>query len=339
MPKFKFVAFDAQARETKGFLDAESQTRAIDMIRGKGYFPTSVREVGGTVTASVEAEKQETANDTGLRKEISAERDLIIGVSHELRDYRIELGSVVQLLAAVNPAIPVVIRSAQEPKLVQFKLETLRLQNDDEQMQKIAAAKLVFADEMERQRRAYEDSTRKEFVAKRREAITAAFFALLILAGVVNDHAIDEPAFVMVFALPVCLLILPLAWRLLLHHRMDWISAVPLVQAVAIIASAADQHTWHIMKGRGLVALCVSIVAVSVSVVFAHILHRRRQAESSAIKETPENRKIWKNMETDVAAFFEDKIALQIFCEECRIYTLAPGQFATEIDEMQRVGA
>lgn len=66
MPKFRFVALDAQGKETEGVLDAESQTRAISLIKDKGYFPTSVTEIGGT-TVKAERQKAETG---GLQREI-----------------------------------------------------------------------------------------------------------------------------------------------------------------------------------------------------------------------------------------------------------------------------
>ena len=46
MPKFSFVAMDARGRETKGELEADSQTVALTRIREKGLFPTSVVEAG-----------------------------------------------------------------------------------------------------------------------------------------------------------------------------------------------------------------------------------------------------------------------------------------------------
>ena len=42
MPKFSYVAMDARGRETKGEIEAESQTAALSRIREKGLFPTSV---------------------------------------------------------------------------------------------------------------------------------------------------------------------------------------------------------------------------------------------------------------------------------------------------------
>ncbi|MEI6971504.1 MAG: type II secretion system F family protein [bacterium] len=69
MPKFRYVALDAQGHETTNVMEAESQSRAVAMIRGKGLFPTSVTEVGlTTTTASVKADKQKS--QAGLHRDI-----------------------------------------------------------------------------------------------------------------------------------------------------------------------------------------------------------------------------------------------------------------------------
>lgn len=66
MPKFRFVALDAQGRETEGILDAENQTRAIALIKEKGYFPTSVMQLGvGTGRADKRKEQ-----GTGIQSDI-----------------------------------------------------------------------------------------------------------------------------------------------------------------------------------------------------------------------------------------------------------------------------
>ncbi len=54
MAKFVFIAMDARGRETKGEIEAESQTVALTRIREKGLFPTSVVEAG---TAAAKAKK------------------------------------------------------------------------------------------------------------------------------------------------------------------------------------------------------------------------------------------------------------------------------------------
>ena len=45
MKKFSFAAYDAPGKEVLGILDAESQTKAINIISAKGYYPVSVVEI------------------------------------------------------------------------------------------------------------------------------------------------------------------------------------------------------------------------------------------------------------------------------------------------------
>ncbi len=52
MAKFTFVAMDPRGRETKGEVEADSQTAALTRIREKGLFPTSVLEAGAPATKS-----------------------------------------------------------------------------------------------------------------------------------------------------------------------------------------------------------------------------------------------------------------------------------------------
>lgn len=47
MPKFRYVAMDSKGTETEGVLDAESQSKAVAMIRVRGLFPTRVVELAG----------------------------------------------------------------------------------------------------------------------------------------------------------------------------------------------------------------------------------------------------------------------------------------------------
>src|ERR1041385_4925639 len=44
MPKFDYVALDAQGKETTGVLDVEDTNSAVSRIKEMGYFPTSVAE-------------------------------------------------------------------------------------------------------------------------------------------------------------------------------------------------------------------------------------------------------------------------------------------------------
>ena len=47
MPSFAYVALDAQGQQVSDFIDAASQTEAINILRGQGFFPTSVKEHTG----------------------------------------------------------------------------------------------------------------------------------------------------------------------------------------------------------------------------------------------------------------------------------------------------
>jgi len=60
MPKFSYVAMDARGRETKGEIDADSQTAALSRIREKGLFPTSVVDA-----ASAPAKGKKTSSGKG----------------------------------------------------------------------------------------------------------------------------------------------------------------------------------------------------------------------------------------------------------------------------------
>ena len=44
MPSFAFVALDAQGQQVSDYLDAANQTEAINLLRSRGLFPTSVKE-------------------------------------------------------------------------------------------------------------------------------------------------------------------------------------------------------------------------------------------------------------------------------------------------------
>ena len=46
MPKFRYVAMDSRGREAEGVVDAESEARAIAMVKDKGLFPTSITDMG-----------------------------------------------------------------------------------------------------------------------------------------------------------------------------------------------------------------------------------------------------------------------------------------------------
>ena len=47
MPKFEYIATDQKGKEKKGVIEADNTVSAINVLRGKGLFPTSVLEAGG----------------------------------------------------------------------------------------------------------------------------------------------------------------------------------------------------------------------------------------------------------------------------------------------------
>jgi type IV pilus assembly protein PilC len=57
MPSFAFVALDAQGQQISDHLEAANQTEAINLLRGRGLFPTSVKEQ----TAASKAKDKKTA--------------------------------------------------------------------------------------------------------------------------------------------------------------------------------------------------------------------------------------------------------------------------------------
>jgi type IV pilus assembly protein PilC len=46
MPKFEYIATDQKGKEAKGVIEADNTVSAINVLRGKGLFPTSVLEAG-----------------------------------------------------------------------------------------------------------------------------------------------------------------------------------------------------------------------------------------------------------------------------------------------------
>ena len=75
MGKFRYVAMDAKGKETEGMVDADSQTRAISLIRERGLFPTSITEIGARPAARTgqgDARRggPSAASGAGLQREI-----------------------------------------------------------------------------------------------------------------------------------------------------------------------------------------------------------------------------------------------------------------------------
>jgi len=64
MPKFNYIALDAQGKETTGVVDVEDTNSAVSRIKEMGYFPTSVTEAGDKKKRRAAV----GAKATGLRK-------------------------------------------------------------------------------------------------------------------------------------------------------------------------------------------------------------------------------------------------------------------------------
>jgi type IV pilus assembly protein PilC len=63
MPSFAYVALDAQGQQVSDSIDAASQAEAITLLRGQGFFPTSVKEETGK--KGKKAKKQGAAPKAG----------------------------------------------------------------------------------------------------------------------------------------------------------------------------------------------------------------------------------------------------------------------------------
>ncbi len=82
MARFKYLAMDSGGNETEGVLDAENQSQAVAMIRGKGLFPTKVSEIGGKKQSAPAQPKRASAGQDGkgLKMEIKMPAFLGSGV-------------------------------------------------------------------------------------------------------------------------------------------------------------------------------------------------------------------------------------------------------------------
>ena len=69
MPTFKYTAMDAKGGEKTGTLDADNQTAAIGSLREKGFFPTSVSEVGAK-----KKEKESKGGSSSISKKPAASK-------------------------------------------------------------------------------------------------------------------------------------------------------------------------------------------------------------------------------------------------------------------------
>jgi type IV pilus assembly protein PilC len=67
MPSFAFVALDAQGQQVSDHLEATSQTEAINLLRSRGLFPTSVKEG----SAATKVKTQKVAAKAGPKKSLN----------------------------------------------------------------------------------------------------------------------------------------------------------------------------------------------------------------------------------------------------------------------------
>ncbi len=71
MPKFKYVAMDARGRETRGEIEAETQARAIDLLKERNYYPTNVTLSTGRRGGGAAAKGGKKEGKGGLSTEIT----------------------------------------------------------------------------------------------------------------------------------------------------------------------------------------------------------------------------------------------------------------------------
>ena len=69
MPSFAYVALDQQGQQVSDYIDAPNQTEAINVLRGHGLFPTSVKEQ--SASAKNKARVKKTPVKGGSKKSIS----------------------------------------------------------------------------------------------------------------------------------------------------------------------------------------------------------------------------------------------------------------------------
>ena len=63
MPTYAYEAMNASGQEVREEVDAASSEEAIAKIRGKGYFPTKVREKAGKKKVQKKAQKKPVATN------------------------------------------------------------------------------------------------------------------------------------------------------------------------------------------------------------------------------------------------------------------------------------
>lgn len=124
MPRFRYIAMDAKGSETEGVLDAESQSQAISMIRGKGYFPTRVVELGaggsGSAAAPVQAsvKKKGGAGGKGLSMEIKLPGFMAARVKpKQLMTFTRQLATLVDAGLPLMRGLRILLKQEKNPAL------------------------------------------------------------------------------------------------------------------------------------------------------------------------------------------------------------------------------
>lgn len=66
MPQFQFTAADAKGEQLSGTVDANSESEALEQIKGQGYYPLQIVEAGkGSLKAPKKAAKKKGKAATG----------------------------------------------------------------------------------------------------------------------------------------------------------------------------------------------------------------------------------------------------------------------------------
>jgi hypothetical protein len=90
MPKFNYIAMDAQGKETKGSLDAKNQSEARARLQEMQLFPTKVVEAGAAASPAAKGKREPKARAEprprrqGMKKEFNIPLHKIPGFGGEL---------------------------------------------------------------------------------------------------------------------------------------------------------------------------------------------------------------------------------------------------------------
>lgn len=119
MAKFRFVALDAQGKETEGILDAESQARAVALIKEKNFFPTSVVQVGQVEGKQAGGRQQKGG---GLQTEIKLPKflgDFFAGKvkAKQLMVFTRQLSTLLEAGVPLLRGLQILVRQEKHPSL------------------------------------------------------------------------------------------------------------------------------------------------------------------------------------------------------------------------------